>query len=94
MSINPYTELAEQSKKSGNHHVRYIYEQKEEAYKEAMVTAREKVEMFQKRIDDIEKREKIHYKESRKEIKEIKNQIAEFEKGWILPIIRGNNNGV
>jgi len=92
MSINPYTELVEQSKKSGDPHATYIYEQKAEAYGEALATAQETVHILQKRIDDIEKAEKVHYRESRKEIKEIKQQIIQFEKDWILPIIRGNNN--
>ena len=93
LMTNPYTELAEQSRMSGDPHATYIYEQKGEAYREGMATAQEKIHILQKRIDDIEKAEKIHHKESIKKTKELKQQIIEFEKGWILPIIRGNNDG-
>ena len=68
----------------------------EEQKREDMATAQEKIHILQKRIDDIETAEKFAYKESAKrikEIKELKQQIIEFEKDWILPIIRGNNNG-
>ena len=57
-----YDQLVKESKKLGNHHTTYIYEQQKEAYESGLAYAQEMVYLLQKRINEIEEVEEAYHR--------------------------------
>lgn len=62
--------------------ITYIYEQQKEAYISGLATVQETLEMLRKRVNKIEKEERMQHKEFLKGLREIKKDIAEALKAW------------